>query len=155
MGRITATRRIKAPIERVFEGVAHIENFQKAVPDIVRVEFVSESRTGVGTRFRETRRMGSKEVTVELEVTDYVANESVRIVSDAGGTIWDTTFRVSSKGDGEVELAMEMEDKAYKLLARIFNPRIRPMVRKGVESDLDAVKAFCEAGVPNPAHTTE
>lgn len=150
MGRITTTRRIEAPVEKVFDAVAHIERFQKVVPDIVRVEFVSEVRKGVGTRFRETRRMGSKEVTVELEVTDYVDNESVRIVSDAGGTIWDTTFRVVDRGDGEVDLTMEMEDKAYKLLAKLFNPLIRPMVRKGVERDMDAVKAFCEAGEPGP-----
>lgn len=144
MGRITVTRQVTAPVERVFDAVAHIENFKEAVPDIVGVEFLSDTKRGVGTRFRETRQMGKRTATVELEVTEYVANEHIRIVSDAGGTIWDTTFRVQAAGAGRAELSMVMDDKAYRLLAKLMNPMIRPMVRKAVERDLDAVKTYCE-----------
>ena len=144
MGRITTTRQIDAPAERVFDTVAHIENFRQAVPDIVGIEFLSEVRKGVGTRFRETRKMGKREATVELEVSEYEPNERVRIVSDAGGTIWDTTFRVTPADGGRAAVTMEMQEKPHKLLARILNPLIRPMVRKAVERDLDAVKRYCE-----------
>ena len=144
MGSIATTRQVQAPVARVFDVVAHIENFQKAVPDIVGIEFLSETRSGVGTRFRETRRMGKREATCDLEVTEYEPEQHVRIVSNAGGTIWDTVFRVTPKGDG-TELSMVMNDKPYKLLARLFTPLIRPMVRKAVEKDMDAVKQFCES----------
>ena len=146
MGRIETTRDIHAPVEQVFDTIAHIENFQKAIPDIVRVEFDSEQKRGKGTRFRETRRMGKREATVALEVTDYQANDKVRIVSDAGGTIWDTTFTVKPLGEGKTRMTMAMDDKAYKLMAKLFVPLIRPMVRKHIEKDMDAVKVFCEQG---------
>ena len=144
MARTTVRRTIQAPIERVFDTVAHIENFSKAVPHIVNVEFLSEQRKGVGTRFRETRLMGKREASTELEVTEYVENERIRLVSDQGGTIWDTVFTVQPAAQGGVELEMVMDANAYKLLARLFNPLIKGMIRKFIEKDMDAVKAYCE-----------
>jgi len=144
MGSIATTRQVQAPVARVFDVIAHIENFQKAVPGIVGIEFLSETRSGLGTRFRETRRMGKREATCDLEVTEYEPEQHVRIVSNAGGTTWDTVFRVTTKGDG-TELSMVMNDKPYKLLAKLFTPLIRPMVRKAVEKDMDDVKQFCES----------
>ena len=77
--------RIHAPVDEVFRTVADIHNFATAVPEIVDVEFLSERRSGVGTRFRETREMGSRSASTVLEVTEYVENERVRLVSEAGG----------------------------------------------------------------------
>ena len=78
----------------VFRTVAHVEQFSQAVPGILRVEFLSEVKSGVGARFRETRMMMGREASTELEVTEYVENERVRIVSEAGGALWDTVFTV-------------------------------------------------------------
>lgn len=143
MGRITSTRRIVAPVSRVFETVADIQNFAKAVPAIVKVEFVTPQHSGVGTRFRETRRMGKREATVELEVKELVPGQRIRLVADAGGTVWDTVFTVKADSSG-AELSMVMDDKPYRLPAKLFNPLLRGMIRKGIERDMDAVKGYCE-----------
>ena len=143
MAPIVVTRLISAPVEAVFDAVAHIDRFSQVVPDIVRVEYVSEQKRGVGTRFHETRRMNGKEATVELAVTEYVENDRVRLVADSHGTVWDTLFTVAPSGGGTV-LTMTMDAKAHKLLPKLLNPLIKGMVRKGVEQDMDAVKAFCE-----------
>ena len=144
MNRTTVTRTIQAPIEQVFDAVAHIENFQKAVPAITNVEFLTETRRGVGTRFKETRLMGKREASTELEVTEYVENDRIRLVADAGGTIWDTVFTVKLADGGGVELSMVMDAKPYKLLAKFFNPLIKGMIQRHIEKDMDAVKEYCE-----------
>ncbi len=144
MGTTTVTRTVRASQKSVFEAVSHIENFSKIVPAITKVEFLSENKTGVGARFKETRLMGKREGTTTLEVTEYVPHERTRIVSDEGGTIWDTTFTVTPAGEGEVELKMVMEANAYKFLAKLINPLIKGMIKKFIESDMDAVKAHCE-----------
>ncbi len=138
------TRTIKASAQSVFEAIAHIENFSKVVPDIIQVKFLSEKKTGLGARFKETRKMGKREATTELEITEYVPNERVRFVSDAGGSVWDTIMTVQPKGDGQVELAMQMDAKPHKFVAKLLNPLIKGMVNKAVNSDMDAVKAYCE-----------
>jgi ribosome-associated toxin RatA of RatAB toxin-antitoxin module len=143
MAAIVVTRSIRAPIDCVFKTVADIGQFSQAVPRIVKAEILSDVKSGVGTRFRETRVTNGKESTTDLKVTEYVENDHVRIVADSGGTIWDTVFTVRPAGD-HTELTMAMEPRAYKLIPKLVNPVLGPMIRKAVEQDLDAVKIFCE-----------
>ena len=147
MSRTRTSRTIDAPVEAVFEAVADIANFSKAVPHIARVEFLTERRVGVGTRFRETRLMRGREATTELEVTEYERNERVRLVSDAGGTVWDSLFTVTPEGDGRsTRLDLVMEAKPYRFMSRLLVPLMKGVVAKAVAADMDAVKAWLEGG---------
>ena len=143
MAWIVVQRTIEAPIDRVFRTVAHIEQLQQALPHIVRVELLSEVKTGVGTRFRETRLMKGREDTTELEVTEYVENERVRMVADSHGTVWDTVFAVTAS-EGVTTLTTTMDARPHKLLPRLVTPLIKGMIRKAVENDMDLIKELCE-----------
>ena len=143
MPSVTVTRVIESSADVVFRTVADIGRFSQAVPHIVNVEFLSELRSGVGTRFRETRVMDGREASTELEVTEYVENDHVRIVSETGGAIWDTVFTVSPAGEG-TELTMVMDARPQTLSARLAVPLMLRMVKGAVAKDMDAVKAFCE-----------
>lgn len=143
MTQTTVITKINASVEKVFSVIADCSQFSKAVPHIIKVEYLSENTTGLGTRFRETRLMGKREMSTELEVTEYSENEYVRMVSDQGGTIWDTLFTVIDH-EGQTNLKVVMDARAYKFLARIFNPLIKGMIKKAIEGDMDAVKAYCE-----------
>ncbi len=143
MAKVTVSRRIDAPVDVVFRTVAHVERFSQAVPHILRVEFLSEVKSGVGARFRETRMMMGREASTELEVTEYVENERVRIVSEAGGALWDSVFTVARDGE-ETELKLVMDARPQSMRARMTLPLIIGTVRKAIEQDMDAVKAFCE-----------
>ena len=140
---VTVTRRIAAPVDVVFRTVAHVEQFSQAVPHILRVEFLSEVKSGVGARFRETRRVMGSEASTELEVKEYVENERVRMVSEAGGALWDTVFTVAPDGEGTA-LEMVMDAQPRSASARMTLPFIIGVVRKAVEQDMNAVKSFCE-----------
>ena len=143
MSRITIQRTINAPIDLVFRTVSDINNYSKAVPDIVNFEFLSDVKSGVGIRFRETRMMGKKEAMTELEVTEFIKNDRIRMVADSHGTVWDSVFTVKPAEEG-TELKLTMDAKAYKLLPKIINPIIKGIIKKGVERDVDAVKTYCE-----------
>lgn len=143
MSQVKVSRTINASKEKVFETVSDISNFSKAVPHIIKVEFLSEIKKGVGAKFEETRLMKGKEASVILEVTEFKKNENVRLVSDAGGTIWDTIFSVRADGDNTM-LEMVMDANPYKVMAKMVTPLIMGMVRKGIEDDMDSVKKYCE-----------
>ncbi len=143
MTRVVVTRTINAPIDLVFKTVADINLFSQAVPRIMKVEFLSDVKSGVGTRFRETRVMKGQEATTELEVTEYIPNDHVRIVADSHGTVWDTVFTVKSE-KAQTELTVAMDAKPYKLAPKIINPLLSGMVKRAIEQDMDAVKTFCE-----------
>lgn len=145
MTRTELSRTIDAPIGVVFATVSDITNFSKAVPHIEHVEFLSDVKLGVGARFRETRSMGKRKATSVLEVTEYVENEHVRLVSDQGGTVWDTVFSVQPANDGRsTRVDMVMEARPYKLMARLVTPLIKGVVAKAIAADLDAVKSYAE-----------
>ena len=144
MTRITVQRTIAAPIERVFLAVTEFEKLHEIDEQIVGVEFLTEQHSGLGTRLRETRRMGKNELVTELDVTEFVENERARMVADTHGTIWDTTFTVRP-ADGGVELTIAMDARPHKLLPKLMNPLMRPMFRKGMERHIDRVRAYCEA----------
>ncbi|MCY4573432.1 MAG: SRPBCC family protein [Gemmatimonadetes bacterium] len=146
MTRTRLTRIISAPIDRVFDTIADPVNYTRAVPQITKVEFLTDQRNGVGTRFRETREMRGREAATELEVTEYVVNERVRLVSRAGGTVWDSVFTVTPTEDGRTtRLDLVMEARPYRLLARVFVPLMKGVVAKAVAGDMDAVKAYLES----------
>ena len=83
-------------------------------------------------------------MSTELEVTEYAESEHVRIVSDAGGTIWDTVFAVAASG-GQTELTMTMDARPYRWHAKLTVPFVLRMIRTAIEKDMDAVKTFCES----------
>ena len=143
MKPITIVKTINAPVELVFKTIAHIEEFSKVVNDIVNIEFLSDNKTGTGTRFRETRMMKGKEATTELEVKEYVENEKVRIVADSQGTVWDTLFTVK-KEDDKTMLSTAMVAHTNNIFAKLINSMIRSIIAKAVEKDMDAVKVYCE-----------
>ncbi len=138
-------RRIDAPIEAVFDTVADIRNYSKANPDIIKVEFLSDTKRGVGTRFREVRRMKGREAETELEVTELVEPERVRMVADSHGTVWDSVFQLREVGQA-TEIDLVMTGTPSGIGARIMNFLISPMLRKAVAQDMDRLKTYCEAG---------
>ena len=146
MSQFTVTRTIKAPIEIVFKAITDVEGMPDTNPDIVSTEFLSETRSGVGTRFREQRRMGKQVHVTELDVTEFVENEHVRMVADSHGTIWDTSFDLTpAPGNRDhTEITITMDANARSLLPRIMNFLFRGMIQRGSEKHFDVMTAWCE-----------
>lgn len=144
MKPIEFTRSIDASIDEVFQCVSDVRNFRKAIPHITNIEFLTDQQVGTGTRFLETRSMNGREQSVELEVSEFVENDRVRMISEAGGTIWDTVFLVT-EDQNNVTLKMKMDVIPQTFFAKIMTRLIRGMVAKAVGTDMDAVKRYCEA----------
>lgn len=143
MNKIIITRDIDAPIANVFDTVAHIEEFAKAIPHVVKVELLSDKQKGLGTRFRETRLLKGKELSSEFEVKEYVENEHVRLLTDSHGIVWDTKFSVEVIGRITL-LKMAMQITAYKFFPKIKTLLFKGGLTKAIGKDMDSIKAYCE-----------
>jgi uncharacterized protein YndB with AHSA1/START domain len=144
MTRITVQRPIQASPERVFRAVAHVEGLPESNPEVLAIEFLTEQRTGVGTRFRETRKMGHRETQTELEITEWEEPRRVRMVTEQGGTVWDTEFRIAPTSAGS-ELTIDMDARPQRLAARVMLRLIRGMISKGMREHIDRLVESCEA----------
>ena len=143
MTSVSVKINIQAPIELVFQAVSEIDNLPNTNPDIIKIEFLSDTKSGVGTKFRETRLMNNRESLTELEITEFIENEHIRMVADSHGTIWDSTFTLRSVEPG-TELTLTMTAKSHKFLPKLLNPLLKNVYKKGLEKHLTAVKIFCE-----------
>ena len=145
MPKTSTTVHIKAHVEKVFAAATDIECFPQRARSIKKVKFLSDVKHGSGTKFRETRMMGSKEAATVLEITEFVENEKVRFVSDAGGTIWDTVFTFSPSGT-DTQMDVEMDARPYRFFSKIVTPLMISMIGKHVEKDMQELKQWCERG---------
>jgi hypothetical protein len=143
MVKIIVSRKIKAPIDKIFKAISDIRHLPETNPDIVKIEFVSEVKSGIGTRFIETRLMNGKESRTELEVSELIENEHIRMVADSHGTVWDSIFTIKPIDD-QVLLTLSMDAIAHKLLPKLLNPLMKNFYKKGLEKHMDAVQIFCE-----------
>ncbi len=138
-----AERIIEAPIDEVFHAIADAASLACALPHVVSVEFLTPQRSGVGTRFRETREWKGRVASMVLEIVECVDAERLRLRADARGTTWDSSFAVEEVGP-RTRLVYQLRGQATHWLPRLVNPWLRRGLARAVEADLDAVKAWCE-----------
>jgi uncharacterized protein YndB with AHSA1/START domain len=81
MATLSIARTIHAPTALVFRTVADPTHFARAISGVTKIEFLSSAKCGLGTRFRQTRVLNGKEMTLDFDVTDYAENQRVRIVN--------------------------------------------------------------------------
>jgi len=141
--RWVSVRTINALPDRVFRTVADPEEFHRAIPDGVKVEYLTSQHSGIGTRFRATRMSRRKPAAFDQAVIEYVPGRHVRMDNVTHGTLWIGMFDVEAK-DGQSVLTPTMDSKTDRWLPRIMTRLIAPMVQKALEKDMDAVKAYCE-----------
>ncbi|MFT7168105.1 MAG: hypothetical protein ACI80K_001230 [Paracoccaceae bacterium] len=134
-----ASRVLAASPTQVFAVLGNPDVATAVMPCVVSSERLPGPEAGVGMRFRETRTMGKRRMTMEFEVTESRAPSHLRIVCDDHGTLWDSAFTLSEHPDG-TELVITMDARAYQWLPRLLNPVMKPLFRKGLNQHLDALK---------------
>lgn len=67
----TVQQRFPNAPDRVFQALTDLEGVAKWMPGFVKIEILSEGAFGVGTQWRETRKLFGKEATEQFEVTRF------------------------------------------------------------------------------------
>ena len=144
MTKVQIQKSISASPAVAFHALVDVEGMPSRHPDVLRTEFLSEQREGVGTRFREVRRMGEGEFVSDLEITELEPGHRVRMVTENHGTVWDTLFLVEPAAGG-CTLQVEMDARAQKLMPRLLNPLFKGLFRRGLVKHFDVFAKWCEA----------
>lgn len=148
--QVTVELRIAAPVERVWEAMTDIEGSPGVIAGIERVEVLSEGPFGVGTRWRETRRIFGKEATEELYVTAAEATWRYVVESDSRGVHYVSEFTLTSDQDGAttVQLVLDAETEKKSLggaMGKFLGGIGSKAVANTVSKDLEDVAAAVES----------
>jgi hypothetical protein len=101
---VCVSSRIDAPIKRVFELFTDLEHAADHVSGIVKVEMLTSGPFGLGTRWRESRKILGRVDAAEMEVTAFEKYRSYRISHYKGGIRIDTVFSFEPASDGTLVL---------------------------------------------------
>ena len=146
MAKFSVSQQVDSPVETVFNIASDFPNAPDHIPDILRIEMLTEGPVGIGTRFKETRIMFGREATEEMEVIAFEPNKLYTLAADSCGARFESTlyFRPNSSG---TEIEMETRTQAVSLFAKLMSPLgflMAGTMKKCLQKDLQGVKSAAE-----------
>jgi hypothetical protein len=147
MAQFSMTKWIAAPVETVFTVATDLAHAAENIRGIKKVEPLTGGPFGVGTRWRETRKMLGTESTETLEVVGFERWKSYIVGCESCGAYFETMFRFERDGDGTL-VTLDARTEARSLVAKLMSPignlMFGKMMRKCVGEDLDDIKDIAE-----------
>ncbi len=151
MAPLSVTETIAAPCERVFALATDLAAAPERIAGIESVEMLSDGPFGVGTRWRESRKMMGKLATEEMWITACDPPRSYTAEAESCGChyVSTLTFEPGGESTGQTTQAtFTFEGRPTTLLARLMTPLQGLMVgslRKMIAADLADLRRAAEA----------
>jgi uncharacterized membrane protein len=145
---IKSTEISRAP-EDVFAYLDQLERHREWQPEIVSTAIETEGPVRVGTRVKETRKMGGREQDSSYEITEHDSPRRSSFRGLAGPVRPEGTVTVEPVGDG----SSSRVTIDFNLVGYGFGKLIAPLVRrhaaKVIEANQRDLKERLEAGADN------
>ncbi|WNZ06820.1 SRPBCC family protein [Streptomyces sp. 11x1] len=145
---VVVERRVAASQGRVWEAVTDLGGMDRMLSGVMRVEVLTDGGFGVGTRWRETRRMFGTDATEEMWVTVSEPPERYVVEAESHGSRYVSEWVLRADGPGATTIVTTFSARptgtVAGLLARIMGPLGARAVRKAIAKDLDDVAGWVE-----------
>jgi uncharacterized protein YndB with AHSA1/START domain len=140
-----------APPPKVFAAATDLDALRRWMPGFVGVDKLTPGPFGMGTRFRETRKLFGRDATEYFEVTGYQPGKAVELFVDGtkgssrrGEYRFRYAFTPSAKGttvtiDGQISGM----GRIGELIGRVL---MGPVMKKAIAKDLAALRTYVEGG---------
>ncbi|MFE5817956.1 SRPBCC family protein [Streptomyces sp. NPDC056479] len=144
---VVVERSVAAGQGPVWEALTDLAGMERVLSGVTRVEVLTGGAFGVGTRWRETRRMFGKEATEEMWVTVCEPPERYVVEAESHGTHYVTEWQVRADGPSASTVRMTFTAVAggvAGLLAKILGGLGTRAVTKAIAKDLDDIARAVE-----------
>jgi uncharacterized membrane protein len=121
MGTYEIRDTIDAPADKVFAIFADLPNAANNIESILGIEFLSEQRSGLGTRWRETRKMFGKEATEEMWISGWRPGSGYTVSCVSCGCDYETDLSFTPNASG-TEVVIRLSIKPRTFMARLLSP---------------------------------
>jgi hypothetical protein len=146
---IVVTRIVKAPAARVFRIIADIPNWPKIVTAIESTDVLSGEPVGVGTHFRETRRMFGRLASEDMHVAALESPTRLLLTAESNGAHYLTEHLVEAINGSTAKMTLRFkaipETTMARLMSRLMGFMI-PKLRRMLERDMGDIAAAAERG---------
>ena len=148
MSDLSVSRHIDASPEQVWSVLTDLEGSVETITGITSIERLDAGgKFGVGTRWRETRKMFGKEATEEMEVSSLEPQRSYTTIADGHSVHYISTMSVEAAGDGTL-LSMTFgaapQGGFAKFMAATVGRLMKGATRKMIVRDLEDIAKAVE-----------
>jgi uncharacterized protein YndB with AHSA1/START domain len=135
--------------QQVFEALTNLEGAAGWMPNVVRIEKLTEGAFGIGTRWREIRRLFGREAREEFEVKGFEPHRALELhVDGTRGTSKRGYYRFHytlDRVDGGTRLKLTGEVGGMGSLGDLIGRLFAGSYRSAILKDLQAMRAHLEA----------
>ena len=150
--RFSSTTEIAAPPERVYECLTDPEGYAAWMSGLVHIERLSGGRFAAGTRWREVRRVKSREGREVFEVTAADPPRDLTLYVDGTqgssrkGAYWfHYRLREGAGGRATTCLELEVEIDLPGIVAKLMGRMALGSLKQAIAKDTAAMKAYLES----------
>lgn len=142
------TQESSASAAAIWAVLTDLDRFAE-VADIVTLERLDDGTDfGVGTRWRETRRMFGKEASEEMWVTELTPGVSYTVAAESRGTAYRSVMSVAATDSGSL-LTMEFDGTGTNVITKALGATVGKLfegaTRSALQADLVAVARAAES----------
>ncbi|MEV6397587.1 SRPBCC family protein [Streptomyces sp. NPDC051907] len=148
---VAVERRVEAPQEQVWRALTDLESMPRVLSGVEAVEILAHAPQGgfgVGTRWRETRKMMGKQATEEMTVTASAPPTRYVVEARSHGSHYVSEFALRPEGPDATTVRMTFSavptGGAAKLMAKLLGRLGARAVSKAIAGDLADVAAAVE-----------
>lgn len=146
MTTVTVRQPCSAPVETVWAVATDLANAPAAISGISTTEVLSSGDFGVGTRWKETRRMYGRDASETMTITAVEPGRSYTAEAASSGMRYVTTWEFAPvEGGSEITMTFSGEPVGTlgKMLSRVMGFMNRS-VEKAMRQDMADLAAYAE-----------
>lgn len=132
--------------ERAFAVCSDLDRIPERIPEIIRIEKLTDGPFGIGTKFRETRKMFGRESTEQFDVTEFAPPERFTMTAISCGVEFHAEYRFTPEGTG-TRVDLTITSKAVSFFAKLMSPLAGLMtgtMKKAILKDLESLSKAAE-----------
>ncbi|KAB2333133.1 hypothetical protein F7731_16475 [Cytobacillus depressus] len=134
---------INKPIAEVFQYITSMENTPEIMPNVVKMEKLTEGPIGKGTKFKETRSVRGKKVNAEIEMVGFKQDHSFTTRSNSNGLIVEYAYAFHEIEEG-TQVELDAFVKTSGLIMKMTKRFIVNMIKKEDGFQLEYLKDMLE-----------
>ncbi len=143
MKSVNTQKTVAASVEEVFDFVTDLKQSAKQIPSIMKLKVLTRGEIGVGTRFRQTRRILGMEQTQGMEIIEFDPPHGYAARADTHGCELIARIRLKSmKGKTRLTATVSVDPKG--LAARLAASMVLKGAGLAMKEDLKAMKDALE-----------
>ena len=149
MSEFAVTKHVAVTPEQVWAIVTDVAHYDQVIKGISVVQKLDDgAEFGIGTTWRETRKMYGKEATEEMVVTAVNPGVSYAVNAASHGAVYTSVISLAANGTG-TDLTMtfgaEPTNPVSALFAKTIGKAFEGATKKALEQDLDDIARAAQA----------